>query len=261
MKDKPMTKKAMAICAHPDDIEFMMAGTLLLLKKAGYEIHYMTVANGCCGSSQYKRDQLIKMRRAEAASAAHLAGAVFHDSLVNDLEVFYDSKTLARLSGVIREVAPDIILTHHPEDYMEDHLATCRLTVMAAFTKGMPNFKTTPPRKAIDKDVTVYHCPPHGLKTQLRKLVIPEIYIDIASVMDVKKEMLAKHESQTDWLDKSQGMDSYISTMVELCQEMGRLSGKFHVAEGWIRHLHMGMSGQDSDPLTQVMRDLAILPS
>ncbi len=34
-----MTKTAMAIAAHPDDIEFFMAGTLLLLKQNGYQIH------------------------------------------------------------------------------------------------------------------------------------------------------------------------------------------------------------------------------
>ena len=48
MKARPFT--ALAVAAHPDDIEFYMAGTLLLLKKAGCEIHYMTVANGSCGS-------------------------------------------------------------------------------------------------------------------------------------------------------------------------------------------------------------------
>ena len=45
-----MTKRAMAIAAHPDDIEFMMAGTLILLKESGYEIHYMTLSDGNCGS-------------------------------------------------------------------------------------------------------------------------------------------------------------------------------------------------------------------
>ncbi|HEU4902789.1 MAG TPA: PIG-L family deacetylase, partial [Flavisolibacter sp.] len=34
-------KTAIAIAAHPDDIEFMMAGTLLQLKAAGYETHYL----------------------------------------------------------------------------------------------------------------------------------------------------------------------------------------------------------------------------
>ncbi|MGZ4988241.1 MAG: PIG-L deacetylase family protein, partial [Limisphaerales bacterium] len=85
-----MSKTAIAIGAHPDDIEFMMAGTLLLLKKAGYEIHYMNVANGSCGSVQYGPAQLKKMRLAEAKAAAKILGAHFHAPLVNDLEVFYD---------------------------------------------------------------------------------------------------------------------------------------------------------------------------
>ena len=49
----PMTKSkkhAFAVAAHPDDIEFVMAGTLILLRRAGYELHYMNIANGCCGS-------------------------------------------------------------------------------------------------------------------------------------------------------------------------------------------------------------------
>jgi LmbE family N-acetylglucosaminyl deacetylase len=43
---------AIAIGAHPDDIEFYMAGTLLLLKEAGYAIHYLNVANGNSGSTE-----------------------------------------------------------------------------------------------------------------------------------------------------------------------------------------------------------------
>ena len=46
-----MSKKtAFALVAHPDDIEFMMAGTLVLLGQLGYELHYMNLANGSAGS-------------------------------------------------------------------------------------------------------------------------------------------------------------------------------------------------------------------
>ena len=41
---------AMAMAAHPDDIEFLMAGTLRLLHESGWQTHYMTLANGSCGS-------------------------------------------------------------------------------------------------------------------------------------------------------------------------------------------------------------------
>src|SRR5262245_25298653 len=137
---------AIAIGAHPDDIEFSMAGTLLLLKKAGYESHYLTVANGSCGSTEYDAPTLRTIRGAEARAAAKILGAHFHPSLKDDLEILYDLDTLRRLAAIIREVKPAVVLTHSPQDYMEDHTNTCRLVVTAAFTRGMPNFKTSPSR-------------------------------------------------------------------------------------------------------------------
>jgi len=49
-KCKISSKTVFAIAAHPDDIEFMMAGTLSLLRKKGFDVHYMNIANGCYGS-------------------------------------------------------------------------------------------------------------------------------------------------------------------------------------------------------------------
>ena len=46
---------AIAIAAHPDDIEFCMAGTLLLLKRAGWEIQYLNVSRGNLGSVEFNR--------------------------------------------------------------------------------------------------------------------------------------------------------------------------------------------------------------
>ena len=151
------SKVAIAIGAHPDDIEFYMAGTLLMLKQAGYEIHYLTVANGNCGSAQYNAAMTRSIRNAEARAAAKILGAHFHPSLTNDLEILYNLELLRALAAVIREVKPGIVLTHSPQDYMEDHTNTSRLAVTAAFTRGMPNFKTVPPRPTADYDVTVYH--------------------------------------------------------------------------------------------------------
>ena len=49
------------------------------------------------------------------------------------MEILYELKTLRRVAAVIREVKPNVILTHPPVDYMEDHTNTCRLVVTAAF--------------------------------------------------------------------------------------------------------------------------------
>ncbi len=139
----------LAIAAHPDDIEFMMAGTLLMLKQAGCETHYLNIANGNCGSVEYNATTLRKLRATEARRAAKVLGATFHPSLTNDLEIFYDLKTVRRLAAVVREVKPSIVLTHSPQDYMEDHTNACRLAVTAAFAHGMPNLESIPNRAGV----------------------------------------------------------------------------------------------------------------
>lgn len=244
-----MTKVAFAVSAHPDDIEFTMAGTLILLKQAGYEIHYMTVANGSCGNVEHDAATTARIRRQEAKDAAAFIDAVFHDSLCEDLEIFYNSNLLKRLGAVMREVAPDIILTHPPQDYMEDHMNTCRLVMTAAFARGMPNYPVDPPTPPVDKPVTIYHCMPHGLQTPLRQTVQPDLYVDVGSVLTTKLDMLARHRSQKEWLDASQGINSYLDYLETENREMGRMSGRFEYAEGWTRHLHFGYCDENANPL------------
>jgi LmbE family N-acetylglucosaminyl deacetylase len=243
------TKKAFAIGCHPDDIEFMMAGTLLLLQKAGYETHYMNLANGCCGTNCLPKDEIIKIRRQEGINAATYGKAIFHESLVDDLDVFYERDTLHRLGAVIRSVNPDIILTHMPNEYMEDHSNTCRLVVTAAFCRGMVNFPVKPPVETVDKTVTVYHSLPYGLKDPFGRKVVPGIFVNTEPVIDEKVNMLSMHKSQKEWLDVSQGQDSYLHTLREMGKQVGQMSGTFEYAEGWIRHLPLGFCNPGDDPL------------
>jgi LmbE family N-acetylglucosaminyl deacetylase len=249
----PSAPVVLAVAAHPDDIEFVIAGTLALLKGVGCETHYLTVANGGCGSVQYDAKTLIRMRADEARRAAQILDATFHPSLTNDLEIFYDLKTLRRVAAVIREIKPAIVLTHSPHDYMEDHTNTCRLAVTAAFTHGMPNFKTIPAKSVFQNDVTVYHCMPFGLCDGLRREIIPGAYVNTTSVHKTKLAALAEHRSQQDWLDASQGMNSYLAAMEKMSREMGRRSRRFQHAEGWRRHLHCGFSAQPIDPLAELL--------
>jgi LmbE family N-acetylglucosaminyl deacetylase len=252
-------KTALAIAAHPDDIEFLMSGTLMLLRKAGYEIHYWNLANGCCGSSQHDAATIARIRREEAKAAAKAIGAVFHDSICNDLEIFYDKPTLAKVAAVIRQVAPEILLTHSPADYMEDHTNACRLAVTAAFVRGMPNFPTDPPQPAVTSSVTVYHAQPYSHRDPLGKLIEPELVVDTTDLIDLKKKMLAMHVSQKRWLDESQGVDSYLDTMAELDAEVGRMSCIFKFAEGWRKHLHLGFCNAEDDPLRTVLKERVLV--
>src|SRR5262245_25129374 len=246
-------KVAMAVAAHPDDIEFYMAGTLLLLRQAGFEIHYMTLASGSCGSLQHSAAKMRAVRRAESKRAAAILGATYYPSLVDDLEILYELPALRRLAAVIRAARPTIVLTHSPQDYMEDHMNCSRLAVTAAFARGMPNFRTTPARAAVPNDVTVYHAMPHGLRDPLGRRVIPGLFVDTSKVHSQKREALAAHDSQKAWLDASQGMDSYLRIMDDFSREVGRMSGRFAHAEGWRRHLHLGFCAEDADPLRDAL--------
>jgi len=119
---------------------------------------------------------------------------------------------------------------------MEDHTNTSRLAVTAAFSRGMPNFGVSPARPAVDGEVAVYHGMPHGLRDALRRRVVPGLFVDTTSVLETKRQALAAHRSQKEWLDVSQGMDSYLQTMEEMSLALGQASGKFQHAEGWRRH-------------------------
>ena len=252
-------RTAMAIAAHPDDIEFVMAGTLLQLKNAGFQIHYLNIATGSAGTLEMPAQEARIVRAREGREAAKLLGAQFHGSLADDLEVLYSTPLLRRVAAAIRIAAPDIVLTHSPSDYMEDHMNACRLAVTAAFTCGMPNFQVEPPLPPVQGDIAVYHAMPHGLRDGLRRRVHAGQYVDTTSVHALKREALAAHRSQKEWLDASQGMDSYLVAMDEMSEEVGRLSGKFKHAEGWRRHLHLGLSSKEIDPLAEALGDKCLI--
>ena len=245
----PHTSSAIAIAAHPDDIEFYMAGTLLLLRQAGWETHYLNLSSGNCGSTRLNAAGTRRLRRAEARQAAGILGARWHASFCDDLEILYDLPTLRRLAATLRDVKPRIVLTHSPQDYMEDHTNTCRLAATAAFSRGMPNFRTTPARRPAGSDVTVYHAMPHGLRDCLRQRVMPGAFVNTTGVHATKRAALAAHASQKGWLDTSQGMDSYLGTMDAMSRAIGKMSGQFRHAEGWRRRLHLGFSTAEIDPL------------
>ncbi|HWL53542.1 MAG TPA: PIG-L family deacetylase [Chthoniobacteraceae bacterium] len=243
----------LAAVAHPDDIEFMMAGTLLALREAGCRIHFWNLANGSCGTQSYSREEIIALREAEAAESAKLAGAIYHPPLFEDLGVFYDAPSLAKVAAVVREVAPDLILTHSPNDYMEDHEAVCRLVCMAAFSRGMTNFRSEPPQPVIGKPVRIYHALPHGLRDGLGRKVEADRYVEITPHLEKKAALLACHRTQKEWLDASQGMGAYLEEMQRLSAAMGEMSGSFTYAEAFRMHNHLGYCAPEFDPLVALL--------
>jgi LmbE family N-acetylglucosaminyl deacetylase len=245
----------LAAGAHPDDIEFMMAGTLLLLASKGADLHLLNLANGCCGTKHLSKEEIVRIRSLESREAAKLLNAKLHPPLADDGLIFYDQPLLCQVAALVRRIRPRILLVPSPEDYMEDHQNTSRLLVTGAFVRGMRNFPTNPPQEPTDCDVTIYHAMPYALRDGMRRRLRPEIYVNIASVLKQKESLLACHKSQKNWLDFSQGIDAYLHQMVRMSTEVGEMSRKFECAEGWRRHSHLGFSALESDPLSIILAD------
>jgi len=255
----PSNLTALAIGAHPDDIEFMMAGTLVLLRDVGWDVHYMNIANGSCGTETEEVDQIAAKRRQEAINACKVIGAQYHESITNDLEIYHTTELVARVVAVIRQVRPRILLLHSPTDYMEDHMNACRIGVTAAFARGMRNAPCNPHVPPVPDDVTVYHALPYGLRDPLRRLVRAGQYVDVTTIIKTKRDMLAAHRSQKEWLDASQGLDAYLDTMETFARQVGRMSDMFECAEGWRRRLHLGFAATDQDPMSDALGDRCIV--
>lgn len=246
---------ALAIVAHPDDVEFVMAGTLLLLKDHGADIHMWNLANGCYGSRVYSREETARIRWEEAQAGAKIAGATIYPPVVDDLGIFYNAEMIAKVAAVVRKVRPEIILTHALQDYMEDHMTAARLAVTGAFIRGGPNYVTEPPVDHWEGDTVIYHVMPHTQRGPMRDRFRPELYVDISTTLKRKGEMLSCHASQEAWLDSTQGMSSLVGDMEKMARAVGERSGRFAVAEGFRRHLHAGFADESYDPLRDALGD------
>src|SRR5690606_36706916 len=122
-KRKPpmTTNSVLAIAAHPEDIEFVMAGTLLQLSQRGWQVHYFNVANGCYGSQTLSPAECAAVRLAEAQAAAALLGATFYPPICDDMNDMYTHDLFRHVAALVRPAQPQIVFTHALFDYMVDH--------------------------------------------------------------------------------------------------------------------------------------------
>lgn len=249
-----MNRTVLAVGAHPDDIEFVMSGTLLRFKAEGFEIHYLNVSSGNLGSQELDEDEIRAVRMDESKASALLLGATWHPSFSHDLEIIYDTHSIRHLSSLIRDIQPSVILTHSLEDYMEDHTVTARLVVTAAFSRGMRNFHVLPPRDIYTGDIAVYHAQPHMNRDNMGRLVVPSLVVDVGDEMETRKKALSMHRSQSSWLESSQGMGSYVQTMVDNAKEVGGMAGGVEYGEGWRPHFHVGLCESGFKPMEDILR-------
>ncbi|HUT36791.1 MAG TPA: PIG-L family deacetylase [Planctomycetota bacterium] len=227
--------RVLAIGAHPDDVEFKAAGTLSLLRKNGYEITIVTVANGDCGSTEHSAVEIARIRKGEATESAALLQGRYFGLDAGDLAISFDMETRRKVTNAIREVDPFLVFTHPHEDYMADHEVTSRLVRDACFGAPIPNYGGYGNLPHTSGIPTLYYWDAMEGIDYLGRPQPVHFYVDVTSEMDVKRQMLACHRSQSEWLMRQHGLDHYVNSMEHWGEERGKEAG-FQYAEGFCQH-------------------------
>jgi LmbE family N-acetylglucosaminyl deacetylase len=210
MPGLPMTnhtyipESAMAIMAHPDDIEFTCAGTLARWVKAGCRVVYVLCTSGDVGIAEpgMTRSRATEIREAESRTAAAITGAqepVFlrePDGLLQP--------TLELRKKLVREMRrfhPEVVICGDPTiiwsgaDYINhpDHRAAAQAAIDAAFpAAGQPNLF----EELAEEGFQAY---------KVRKIYATawtnaDTYINISETLEIKIAALRAHASQMkDW--------------------------------------------------------------
>ena len=228
-------KTVLSLGAHPDDAEFFCAGTLALLREKGWQIHIATMTPGDCGTVQYSREEISRIRRAEAAKAAGLLDGTYHCLECDDIFIMYDRPTLLKAIELVRKVRPTIVLTTSPSDYMVDHEVASKIAQTACFACGVVNIETAG-AEPFEPIPYLYYMDPAENKDKLGVQIRAGTIVDIAGAMDIKEKMLCCHQSQRHWLMTHHGMDEYVNMMKVSGEKRGReINVRF--AEGFRQHL------------------------
>lgn len=231
-----MKKRILAIHAHPDDVEILAGGTMALLARSGHDLTIVTMTPGDCGSAELGPDAIAEIRRNEAAAAAALIGARYRCAEFRDLSIFSDDSSRRRIVEILRWARPDVVLTAAPVDYMADHEATSALVRDGCFAAPAKNYATgqteaSPPLAAIPH---LYYMDPIGGVDLEDRPAAADFFVDVSRTFAVKREMLAKHASQREWLFRHHGIDDYLDTMERWTRSAGA-RGCIELAEGF-RH-------------------------
>jgi len=246
-------KRVLAFHCHPDDVEWNMAGTLALLAQRGWEVHLAAMAGGEVGSATLSPQAIRERRLQENTNSAAVIGAQFHYAGGHDLQIVYDVHHLRLAVRIIRMIDPDIVLAPPPMDYLIDHEETSRLVRTATFISCVPNFDCGTPTKPTCRIPHLYYCNAMGQRDCFGRPLPLHFVIDVTSVFETKREMLARHESQREWLKRVSGMDNYLDDMERDVRKQGDLVGVTH-GEGFIQHLGAGYP--ESNILNDVLREL-----
>jgi LmbE family N-acetylglucosaminyl deacetylase len=160
--------KVLAVAPHPDDLEIGCAGTLIKLAKAGHEIHLAILTQGEAGGN-------APLRRKEQEAAARLYHCKSIDWLgFEDTKVPLSKESIDAVEAVMQRLQADVVFAPHAEDTHQDHRNTSlQVTSATRYTKNV-----------------LFYEVPSSVN------FLPDVFVDISSVLKLKYKALKAHKSQ-----------------------------------------------------------------
>lgn len=199
----------LAITTHPDDMEINCAGTLLKCKARGDRVVVCHLCNGDLGHEIIQPKELAEIRGEEAQTSGRLGGFEVIWGGFGDVDIYADNKGARdKVVDVIRRVDPDFIITHDPNDYMPDHVATSKLVFDASFAATVPHYRTNVDSAA--RLVPIYY-----MDNLAGVNFVPTEFVDVSEYIEKKLAMLECHASQVVWMRDHDNID--FPDMVKTC--------------------------------------------
>ena len=210
--------RVLAFGAHPDDIEFRIAGTLAKYAARGDEVYMCVATDGQIGSYGMTREEIAAMRHKEAQASADVIGAHLIWLGFEDEMLFDDRPTRMAFIDAVREARPDVIFAPPAyKDYNQDHDICGYLAFEARVLATVKLMETAHP--------VIDHLPPLFTCTALGGLAnktYPQYFVDITDTFETKKKMFNCHASQAGAWSKDAFGVSYL--------EMLEAENKFYAA-------------------------------
>ncbi len=196
--------RVLAFGAHPDDIEFRMAGTLAKMAARGDEIYMCVATNGNIGSYNMSKEEIAAMRRKEAQNSCDVIGAHLIWLDEPDEFLFDNEPTRMKFIEAVRLARPDVIFAPPPfKDYNQDHDICGYLAFQARVLATVKLLETEHP--VIDHIPPMFYCTPHG---GMPTKIDAQYFVDITDHFETKMKMFKCHVSQAgDWCKDAFGVD------------------------------------------------------
>ncbi len=175
---------ALAIGAHPDDVELGCGGTLLKLVSLGYRVGVLDMARGEMGT---RGSAEIRSREAEAG-ARELRLTVRDNLELPDGRIWLTEESRTKMVRKIRRYRPRIIFTHYWEDPHPDHVHTCQIVREGAHVAGLAKYDADSGQDRFRPQAIAHFMFP--------RTAVPTFVVDITDFAEQKRRAIACYGSQ-----------------------------------------------------------------